>query len=1797
MMTLKGYRVLTQLHESPHSRIYRAIREVDNQPVVLKVLADDYPSPEAIAQFKLEYDLTCQVQTENTIQAYALERYQNTFVIVLEDFGGHSLRQTFIDQSATEPIAIADFLRLSIQITTALETIHQQNIIHKDINPSNVLINQRTQKVKVIDFGIASLCSRETSTAKTINVLEGTLAYISPEQTGRMNRAIDYRTDFYSLGVTFYELLTQQRPFAGDDPVELVHSHIAKQPEPPHQANPQIPIALSNIVMKLLEKTAEQRYQSAFGLQADLQECFNQWQTTSTIQPFPLGQHDQSGKFQIPQTLYGREADVTSLLAAFERASQGKTEVMLVAGYSGIGKSAVVQEIYKPLTRQRGYFISGKFDQFQRNIPYSALIQAFQSLMRQLLTSPEAEIANWQERLNRALHPNGQVMIDVIPEVELIMGVQPPVVELSATEAQNRFNLVFQNFITVFTQPEHPLTIFLDDLQWADSASLQLIQVLAQTNQQHLLMIGAYRDNEVDVSHPLRRTIATLAQADVTIHELTLAPLSLHHIEQLLSDTLNEGDRAKLTPLAELILQKTNGNPFFINEFLKSLYSENLLQFNFTQRCWQWHLDQIQAAQITDNVVELMAGKIQKLPPATQQALKFAACIGNQFDLKTLAIVLEKAVPDLALELWEAVQTGLLLPQSDDYKLLQVGDRAVTANLTQVNVVYKFLHDRVQQAAYSLIPTEQKQAVHRRIGQLLLQSTPPEKQEEKIFDIVNQLNIGLMLIDAPDQRQQLAQLNLMAGSKAKSAAAYEAALQYLMAGLSCLATTSWQQQYQLTLALHETAAAAAYLAGNFEQMDQLVNTVLQQGRTTLDQIPTYTVKIQSLIARDDLLAASKQGLQVLKLLGNPLSETAGQLAVLTGLMKTKLALMGKSTETLAQAAEITNPTQLAAIRVLASIASATYLAAPNVFPLTVFKQVELSAKYGNAPESAFAFATYGLILCGVVGDIEGGYSFGELALQLLERFQAKALQARTIFVVNSFVQHWRDPLQTTIPNLETAFQIGRETGDTEYACFSGLTCGLHSYYMGQPLEALADRLALYAEAMVQFKKQPILSLIQIYQQTVANLRGINSTPNVLAGEFYDIATLFPQHIEGNYRTAIFYVHANTAVLNYLFGEYKVAIAQVVRALPYQDSVVALFIVGWFAFYDALIRLALVDQPAQSEQQQLLKQVAEQRKKLQKWAKFAPQNYAHKVLLIEAEEYRIQGQLIQAIAAYDQAIAQAQEHQFIQEAALANELAAKCCLVADRPRLAQMYLQEAHYFYSQWGAIAKVQDLEVRYPEFLGRKLDKLTSTRARTLPITQSISSRSSSSGSRSEELDLMTVLKASQTLSEEIQLDKLLSNLMRILIENAGAQRGFLLLETDGKFLIQAQGQVDQTTVQVLEALDITAEEIISQAIVNYVIHTKTSVVLNDASQAGEFTQDPYILATQPRSLLCTPLLNQGKLAGIVYLENNLTTEAFTADRLEVLNVLSAQAAISIENARLYTNLATLNQNLTSLNHAYERFVPRQFLQLLNKESIVDVELGDQIQQEMSVLFTDIRSFTALSEQMTPAENFRFINGYLKQMEPIILQHQGFIDKYIGDAIMALFPRHADDALQAGIDILNTLVIYNRNRTKAGYQPIEIGIGINTGSLILGTVGGTNRMDGTVISDAVNLASRIEDLTKTFNTPLLITNHTVDRLTNPQQYAMRVVGQIRVKGKTVPVTVYEVFEADLTPVRDQKLATATLFAEALALYESQQWGAAAQQFQACLRQNPQDQVAQMYGDRCQFEPSKPVMLTDGIKF
>src|ERR671932_2758215 len=741
---LSGYLMTEKLYVGTRTLVYRGIRTRDQYPVVVKLLRNKYPTFNELVQFRNQYIIAKNLDFPQLVKALTLQVYQNSYVLVMEDFGGVSL-STYLKTATNETqpsqvLPLAEFLQVAIQLTDVIHYLYQKRVIHKDIKPANILINPDTKQIQLIDFSISSLLPRETQEIQNPNILEGTLAYLSPEQTGRMNRGIDYRSDFYSLGVTFYELLTGKLPFISDDPMKLVHCHLAKHSIPIIQVNPSIPPMVNHIIMKLMAKTAEERYQSAFGLKHDLEMCRRQIEDIGNISPFLLGQRDISDRFFIPEKLYGRETEVTTLLAAFDRVSQGNTEMMLVAGFSGIGKTAVVNEVHKPIVRQRGYFISGKFDQFKRNIPFYSLVQAFQKLMGQLLTESAVSLQAWKTKILSVLGENAQVMIDVIPELERLLGKQPTVTELEGGAAQNRFNLLFGNFIRIFATKEHPLVIFLDDLQWADLASLKLIQLLLSDGDTRcLLLIGAYRDNEVSPAHPLMLTLDEIKKTNATVNQITLASLDQPSLNCLIADTLSCPPERAIY-LTELVLSKTKGNPFFTNQFLKSLYEDGLISFDASQGGWQCDIAQVRALVLTDDVVEFMALQLQKLPINTQTVLKLAACIGNSFDLATLAIVHEKSQAETAADLWRTLQEGAVIPITESYKFFQDESVISSQDSEQLTVPYRFLHDRVQQAAYFLIPEDQKQSTHLKIGQLLLTNTPLEEREEKIFDIVNQLN-------------------------------------------------------------------------------------------------------------------------------------------------------------------------------------------------------------------------------------------------------------------------------------------------------------------------------------------------------------------------------------------------------------------------------------------------------------------------------------------------------------------------------------------------------------------------------------------------------------------------------------------------------------------------------------------------------------------------------------------------------------------------------------------------------------------------------------------------------------------------------------------------------------------------------------------------------------------------------------------------------------------------------------------------------------------------------------------------
>ncbi|MCU0544844.1 MAG: AAA family ATPase [Oscillatoriaceae cyanobacterium Prado104] len=1498
---MQNYQITEKLHESSNSLVYRGYRQADDRPVILKMLKQAYPSPEQIAWFKREYEVTQNINLPGVIDVYSLQHLENQWVIALEDFGGESLNRIISNQQFT----IAEFLHLAIKIVDILGQVHQQQIVHKDINPSNIVLNQQIAKLKLIDFGISTTLSRENPTFRNPNVLEGTLAYISPEQTGRMNRSIDYRTDFYSLGITFYELLTGQLPFPTEDTLELVHCHLAKQPIPPHELRSEVPPIISAIVLKLMAKNAEERYLSAYQIKVDLQECLEQWRAKERIDPFSIERHNISDRFQISQKLYGREQEISALLAAFDRVSEGASEMMLVYGYSGIGKSVLIQEIYKPLTRQRGYFIAGKFDQFQRDIPYASLIQAFRSLVRQLLTESDAQISKWREKLQESLGEIGGAIVEVIPEVELIIGSQPLLAELTPAEQKKRFNLVFQKFINTFTQPEHPLVIFLDDLQWADGASLELIQLLMSVaDNQYLFLIGAYRDNEVTAAHPLVQTLENIEKAAATtINRILLAPLDLTDIAQLLVDTLFVESK-KAQPLAKLLQQKTGGNPFFVNEFLKNLHSEAWLHFNYESQQWQWDLKQIKAQPLADNILELTIKNIKKLPTATQAVLKLATCLGNRFDLKTLAVIYEKSLHETAKDLRSALQSSLILPLSDDYQLAEVDVAGLSDRLV---AEYKFAHDRIQQAVYSLISEADKQSVHLRTGRLLLENTPPAELEQKLFDIVNQLNKGSALIKRQIERYELARLNLQAGKKAKASAASQPAFNYFQNGLSLLNQKSWSPQYNLALNLYLEAAEAAYIIANYDEMERLAGVVLQKAKTLLDKVKVYEIKMQAYCAQMKFIEAIDIGLEVLKLLGVELPKRPNQSDLAREMEQIQSALAGRQIQELIDLPQMTDPYKVAAMRIMNYLFGPAFIAINQLSLLNWCRQVNLSIQHGNSAGSAFPYTGYGMILCST-GELDAGYQFGQLALKVLEKFKDRTFKARIYSIYNGYLKHWKEPLRETSSFFIEAYQSAIETGDLEYAASVMLGYAYALYLSGVELIDAKKEMAKALEATYQTQQEAYIHWGQIFMQAILNSMGQVENPCCLIGEVYDEQKMIPVHQASGDRTALMHVYSLKLPLCYLFEEFQQAVENADIFEEYSANAGSFFILPVVYLYDMLARLALYPNASETERAEILTKVAAKQEKMETWAKHAPMNYLHKFYLVEAERARVLGNDRDAREYYDEAISLARENEYLNEEALAYELAGRFYLGRNQTHVARHYLQDARYVYQLWGATAKVKDLETRYPQFLAlQSIDSRTDRQKNRI-----------STGNKSgDALDFAAVLKASQTISGKIVLRQLLNQVMEAAIENAGAEKGFLLMEKNGKWAIEAEAKIEDDRASLLRSIPAdsvdpaTGIPLLSTAIVSYVARIRENLVLDNAAESGQFTQDTYIKAAQSKSILCVPLLDRGKLSAILYLENDLATNAFTPERVEALTIIASQAAISIENATLYEQLEEYNRDL----------------------------------------------------------------------------------------------------------------------------------------------------------------------------------------------------------------------------------------------------------------------------------------------
>lgn len=997
LSTLIDTATLQRRHQGARHTIYRA--EGPHGPVVIKQTAADPPPADAVASLRHEHALLDGLDLPGVAKVLGIARRGTGLALLMADAGTLDLAQRI----AAGLLPIAECLDIAVQLAEAVARLHQVRIVHRNLNPGNVVWDAGARRATLVDFGIATTLSALAVEGANPAHLEGTLPYMSPEQTGRTGRSVDSRTDLYSLGATLYEMLAGAPPFAADDPVELVHAHLARRPRPPHELNAGVPPTLSAIVLKLLEKAPEQRYQTAAGLAADLREALHQWLSSGTVAPFPLAYHDVPRELRIPDKVYGRDEALQALNEAFARACAGQRELVLITGDPGIGKSALVGCLERPVAERRGRFITGKFDQLQRSVPYAGLVQAFRVLVRQLLAEPEHALAAWRKRIQAAVAPNGQVLVEVIPEIERLLGPQAPVTPLDPVEAKNRFNLVFTAFLRVFAQPEHPLALFLDDLQWVDAASLGLIeQWIDDADSRQLLLLGAYRDNEVGPSHPLALSLAERRKAGVALPELHLGPITRADVAQLMAETLNQ-DEASLRPLADLVTDKTAGNPFFVRRLLQALHGEGLIRFDPQSRAWTWDMAELARAPVSDNVLDLMVRAIDRLPEATRTLLQAGACIGHRFSLGTLAEVTGRTRAAAMDALWPALEDGLLQPLREAYKApRQAGP--LDQHLAELPAMVQFVHDRVQQAAYSLLGKDRCRALHLDIGRRLLQGTSPEQLEERLFDVVDQLDLGEALLDDPLERLRLAELNLAAGRKAKASAAYQAAFDYLSVGLRQLPDNPCQVQPALCFALHREMAECAYLTARHAMADELVETALDHAPSRSARTDLYTLRALAAMVAGDSARALRIGRDGLALFGFEWPLAGIEAAIEAEAAAVTQNLGGRRIEELAHAPDVEDEDTRACMRLLSMLGPPAYFSGANdVLAYVMMKGTNLALRHGPSPYSSYAYVFYGALLNGRSGGYDTGYAFGRVAVELARRFGNRAELSRTLQVFSLIV--------------------------------------------------------------------------------------------------------------------------------------------------------------------------------------------------------------------------------------------------------------------------------------------------------------------------------------------------------------------------------------------------------------------------------------------------------------------------------------------------------------------------------------------------------------------------------------------------------------------------------------------------------------------------------------------------------------------------------------------------------------------------------------------------------------------------
>jgi histidine kinase len=1667
------------VHSNEHNMLLQAIATTTGAKVALKrtLISDGMLHA---SKLNNEYEILRTLSHPGLPHVLELQSVGSEFTLVMEWIEGETLR-THIRKTGKMPVAA--FLKAAIDLANIVRYIHQSGFIHKDINPANIMITA-TGGVKLVDFGISSPVYAGEEEVQSPELIEGTLIYLSPEQTGRTSFQVTALSDIYALGITFYEMLSGKPPFESSDPLEIIHFHLSRKPAV-LQAGPEDMFThIGKIILKMLQKNPDDRYQSISGLLADLEFLYAACSKNEQVTHFTPALHDFKKRYRQSQRLYGRDEETALLLESYREAGQTGSGLVLVGGYSGVGKSAIVKQIHKPVTEQKGRFFSGKFDQFKQKTPYFAFIEAFSDYLKMILSESDAKVAFWKHKLIKILGENVSLITEVIPVLEQIVGKQAAPVKLQPAEQEYRFHMVLVDFIYAFCEPGKPNVIFLDDLQWADLPSLQLVERLLLTpGNGQILVIGAYRNNEVDEMHPLSLTLNQLRTQAIQIRNIELKPLAEEYVAAIVADAFGM-NAEEAAALGKVTFSKTSGNPFFINRFLKSVYNDGYVSFKVDK--WIWDEDAISHLPYTDNVIDLMTREIAVLPDTTRDILKIASVLGTTFNLTNISYVSELPVTEIFARIQPALLGGYIVPLDKNYRALLISQDQLNTEwqkeAARIVATFRFLHDRVQQAAYALLGDDDRNILHLQSARKLFANTSKDRLGENLFEIIGHFSQSYQLISDFDEKMEVAQLLLLAGTKAKDSTSYDLAVKYLTLALS-LSGAAWQSHYDLVFSIHLEMGEAEYLKGSHETAEIYFDEILKYAKTNYEKLQIYYIKSSLYLKISDVHKGLAIGREAMKLFNIRFPEGDLKIRATTAVTLIKYLYLFstkyKNPERLYNLPDCTDREIILINQFLIDMATNAYMVNQELMMLICLKIIENYIKYGFTDASGWGFSGFSVVVLSALGMSEKGFNLWDITAKLHSRTESQLIKWKLDYTVKCFSTHWRHPLAENLEAIQDNIKACIMNGDP---IFTGYSIGLYVWKKsaaGYPIAALLDEISKSLDYLRRNRNTSGLAFSETRVQALRTLAGLNGAD--LSATIADTTASYEQIIQSGNNTAIAYYYTARIFLLCLSGQHKESVDVAITQIKFKPYLLGNYLNTEWEFYSGLSAMAALAEQT-PEQQKLLRTVFNNAFKcLKKWSRDCAANFGGMFSLLAAEEKAVSGNWETALLDAEKAIVSFRENRFIHLEALAHQRVATWSQKRGYPAVAETYIRRAHNLFQNWGAGAVCKRLETEWSAFFP------TTTKA---AATTEMAGTSAQTVTKS--LDMATILKASQSLSGQIKLDDLLRNLMYIVIENVGATRGCLLLENEGEFFVVVEGNAGAEGTKMLKSVPFASSNMLPRSIVQYCRRVKEPVVVANALSDTQYVTDPFVQQHSILSMMCLPIADKGQLIGLLYLENRLLDSVFSGSKLELMKMLSGQIAISIQNAMLVENLEEKVRERTKQIKLQQVKIEAEMrksdallLNILPQKTAEDLKnLGYTkavYYENANVMFTDLVGFTKRAERMSAQEIVNELHEFFSGIDDIMLRHNIEKIKTIGDAYMCASglsetpdPTSAVRLVRAAKEVLVLLHDFNNKTAAADRMELNLRIGIHTGPLVAGVVG-KSKFAYDIWGDTVNTASRME--------------------------------------------------------------------------------------------------------------------------